>query len=66
VLTRDDKSKFVYFVKSGNAEIRYFNQPSSSTSQNYYVSNYRPYTLISISKHDSFGMESGDQNTTEI
>jgi hypothetical protein len=65
VLTREDKSKFVYFVKNGTAEIRYFNQtgakPAALSSQNYYISSQRPYTLISIDKHDSFGMESPDQ-----
>ncbi len=59
----------MYFVKSGTAEIRYFNQtgtrPAVSSNQNYYVSSQRPYTLISLAKHDSFGMETNDQAEIE-
>ena len=68
MLSREDKPKFVYFVKSGTAEIRYFNQAGSkpaSSSQNYYISNQRPYTVISIGKHDSFGMEPPEQAEIE-
>jgi hypothetical protein len=48
-------------VKSGSAEMHYFNQstnkPPINGNQNYYISNYRPYTLANINQFDSFGME---------
>lgn len=64
VLSREDRSKCVYFVKSGSAEVRYFNLPGtkSALGHNYYISAHRPYTLHPISKYDSFGMESPDQS----
>ncbi len=40
--------------------MHYFNilsKPSISSSQNYYVSNNRPYTLVILNQFDSFGME---------
>lgn len=59
VIRREEKSKYVYFVKSGTAELHLFsnNRPSISGNQHYYVSNNRPYTLLPINPYDSFGME---------
>lgn len=59
VIRREEKSKFVYFVKTGTAELHLFNhnRPSVSGNQNYYVSSNRPFTLLAINPYDSFGME---------
>ena len=59
VIRREEKSKFVYFMKTGTAELHLFNanRPSVSGNPNYYVSNNRPYTLLPINPFDSFGME---------
>lgn len=69
MLSKEDKAKFVYFVKSGTAEVRYFNQagsrPAVSSNQNYIISSQRPYNFISLAKHDSFGMEPPEQAEIE-
>lgn len=63
VLTREEKPRFVYFLKDGTAELRLLssNKPPLSSNPNYYVTSQRPYSVIPIVKYDSFGMEWGDQ-----
>ena len=56
VIERGEKSKYVYFVRSGEVEVKSFPELKGKIGGNYYVSPNKLYHSEKLSECDSFGM----------